>query len=469
MGIMKKNDGPDRLTKRAVIARIVESHLATPILYTDACSWYSWNEKHWELERDKSAVGIQRLLLDANCHYLAALSNEADKELRACCLKLDDSPNALVNLAKTLSAVACSNDQFDRQPYLFYCANGTLDLRNGQLAAHSRNDFLTRISPIGYDPAATCPRFDRFLWETFDGDQELIEYVVRMLGYCLTGDTSEQKFWIWYGPAGQNGKSVLANIVRELLGHDYASEVSPKTLCGSEKQIPNDIARLGKCRFLSCREPDLEARLNESLLKSLVGQDIVVARFLFKEFFEFRPQFKLLMQTNHLPRANASSDAIWRRIRVIPFNVRVADRDRKKNLARELVESEGPGILSRLVRGAMEHYKHGLSEPVAVTKATAAYREAQRLLDGISNTDSTCGQHFIVTHVQPSSGHVVTKAELYQAYEEHCRENGVVPVSEKAFGMAMKRAGYEHPHVQNFRVRQEDGEMARAWYGAKVA
>ena len=187
---------PDRLTKRGVIEQIVKNHLDTPILHDYNGTWYVWDGKRWRPETGNAPLQIQTILLDANDSYLGTLPKNADKELRDISDKLDDNPGSLVNLAKTMAPLACNVEQFDQKPFLLNCANGTLDLTNGRLTGHYQDDYLTRVSPIAYDSKAKCPTFDKFLQEIFDGDTDLIEYVVRMLGYSLTGDSSEQKFWV---------------------------------------------------------------------------------------------------------------------------------------------------------------------------------------------------------------------------------------------------------------------------------
>ena len=208
-------------------------------------------------------------------------------------------------------------DQLDRDPMRLTVENGTLDLRSGALNEHSRGDFITRKLGVVYDKAATCPRWEAFLARAFGGDAALMQFVQRAVGYTLTGETTEQALLVLKG-AGANGKSTFLSVLRALLG-EYALAADFASFLAGPTSIRNDLARLSGARLVSASEPERGRPLAESLVKQITGEDPVTARFLFGEFFEFVPNFNLLLCVNKLPQITSDDAALWRRLRVVPF------------------------------------------------------------------------------------------------------------------------------------------------------
>jgi putative DNA primase/helicase len=280
---------------------------------------------------------------------------------------------AAVELAKQY--IPLDQEALDRDPWVLNVANGTIDLHAGTLGTHRAEDLITRIAPVGYDPKASAPTFERFLDVIFGDDEDLIRYVQRVVGYVLLGGTAEQVLFVAYG-SGSNGKTVLLEVLHDVLG-SYAAKLLVESLMKRPAGgIPNDLARLPGVRLVTAVESDVDRNLAEGLVKGITGSDTILARFLYGEFFEFRPQFTIWLATNHLPRISGTDHGIWRRIKVIPFNVTIPDGQQDKDLPMKL-RAELPGILAWAVEGCLMYQAEGLGEPGAVTDAVAAYRTSQ--------------------------------------------------------------------------------------------
>ena len=337
------------------------------------------------------------------------------------------------------TSLACSNpkirvkiSELDADPLLLNVLNGTIDLRTGELRPHRRGDLITRLCPVEYDESAECPRWDSFLDTIFDGSKSLIDFVQRAVGYSLTGLTNEHCLFICYGH-GDNGKTVLLETISQLAA-DYAKSSSIETFMarGNRGGIPNDIARLAGVRLVTVGETPQYGAFNESLVKDLTGGDTITARFLHREFFDFRPQFKLWIRANHKPRIKGTDHGIWRRIRLIPFGVTISKKKRDPYLLDKL-RGELPGILARAVRGCLAWQKHGLEPPLEVRDATESYKSDQDVLGT-----------YLKERVRRAPESCYIKARpLYNYYVKWCEESGERPEPEKDFSAAMIERGYK--------------------------
>jgi putative DNA primase/helicase len=289
--------------------------------------------------------------------------------------------------------------------------NGTLNLRTGELRPHLREDFITRLAPTTYDAAALCPTWEHYLDRVFGGQQPLITFMRRLSGYCLTGRTVERILAALHGP-GANGKTTYMEALGGLLG-DYAMRVPATTLLAKrDSGIPNDIARLKGARFVWTSETEEGRRLAEALVKEVTGGDTLTARFMRGEWFDFLPEFKVWLATNHKPIIRGTDHAVWDRIRLIPFSVRIPESERDKDLAAKL-RAEYPGILAWAVRGCVEWQRDGLGTPDEVLRATDNYRAEMDVL----------GQ-FLAECCLRRADVSVTVAALYDAYVRWCKETG---------------------------------------------
>lgn len=337
----------------------------------------------------------------------------------------------MVTLAQSEHGVAVYNAELDRDPLLLNVHNGTLDLRSGEFRWHARQDLLTRRTEVDFDSEAVCPRFERFLGEVFLGDQELIAYVQRAAGYSLTGNTMARALFLAHG-VGRNGKSTLLDVLRQVLG-EYAATVPPETLMRKQRGggIPNDIAALRGVRLVTSIETEEDQPLAEALVKAMTGgTDPLTGRFLYGEYFAFLPQFKLWLATNHLPNIDGSGEAIWDRIHVIPFRLRLAEEDQDQALP-ERLRSEASGILNWALEGWRQYQAlGGLAMPQVVRDETAAYR-----------TESDPIRRFISERCALDARREVRARYLYTAYELWCEAEGVKPKTETKFGRRLSEMG----------------------------
>jgi len=279
--------------------------------------------------------------------------------------------NTLANmlyLARSLKPIADAGDHWDADPWLLGTPSGVVDLRTGTCRPGRPRDRLTMQTRAAFEPTAPCPRWERFLTEVFDGQDDLIAFLQRAVGYSLTGITTEQVLFMLYG-TGANGKGTFVNTLKHALG-DYAWNMPFATVELHERSaIPNDIAALVNRRFVIASETNDGARLNEARVKALTGCDPMTARFLHSEFFEFEPVAKFWLSVNHRPVVRDNSYGFWRRLRLIPFKHRFT---LDGTLAAQL-EAEAPGILAWAVRGALAWQADGLTAPAIVVQATDAY------------------------------------------------------------------------------------------------
>lgn len=345
----------------------------------------------------------------------------------------------MLETAQALPKLIVTPEQLDADPWMLNVQNGTLDLRTGELQPHRIESLITRVAPVAYDPAATSPRFLAFLRRVLAGDEELLCYLQRAVGYMLTGLTVEQVLFVLYG-LGANGKSVFVTLLAEMLG-DYATTADFSSFLERRgESIRNDLARLAGARFVAASESTEGRQLAEGMVKQLTGGDRIVARFLRAEHFEFRPQFKLALVTNHKPRIRGTDEGIWRRIRLVPFTVTIPEEERDPELAEKLRE-ELPGILRWAVDGCLAWQRERLGTPARVREATEQYREEEDPLADFF--DSVC----VI-----ESGASVNATELFNAYEGWA---GKDHMKQTSFGRLLTQRGYlarKHP-VTGLRVR----------------
>jgi putative DNA primase/helicase len=407
--------------------------------------WLVWNGCQWK--EDKTGLVQRRAKETIRFLYINA-ANQSDQASREALAKFavaseaEARLRAMVKLARSEPGVPILPEELDANSWLLNVQNGTLDLRTGDLRDHRKNDLITKLVPVEYDPNARCPLWERFLDRIFNGDKELIGFVQRAVGYALTGSTREQVLFMLYG-TGANGKSTFLETLRAALG-DYAHHADFSTFIARNINGPrNDIARLNGARLVTAQEIQSGQRLDERLVKQLTGGDTVTARFLYAENFEFKPTFKLFLAANHKPVIRGTDHAIWRRIRLIPFTVTIPDEEQDKDLARKL-QRELPGILTWAVRGCLQWQEKGLAAPETVTKATATYRREMDTFAGFLS--ERC--------ILFSEARVSAKA-LYTAYREWCAEMGEKTLTQRKVGMALTEKGLE---------RRRLGASGRYWW-----
>ena len=345
--------------------------------------------------------------------------------------------DAVISLCENFEDIHLEAGAFNPDPHLLNVANGTIDLRTGDLLPHDKSRMIRSMIPIEYDPEAKCPTWERSLQQIFNGNDELVTYIQRYAGYTATGETSDQTFLILYG-AGANGKSVMLNALASVLG-DYHKATRAETLMIKRgDNIPNDVADLWGARFVSAIETEAGSRMAQSLVKSMSGGDKMKARFLYKEFFEFVPQYKLWLAVNHKPVIDGSDDAMIRRVRLIPFDVKFEKLEenpdtqfiRDDDLPKKW-KAEYPGILRWIVEGAMSWYEYGMTTPDAVKAATKAYASEMDTLKAFIDDQCVLGYDYNIR-----------KTQLVEAYTTFCAENNETPIKGKALHERMIRMGF---------------------------
>jgi putative DNA primase/helicase len=425
---------PEHLSDLGNARRLVALH-GRDIRYVPAWeTWLVYDGMRWA--RDDIG-GIYRRAKDVPMAIYAEAGYTEDEATRRALVKhalqseSERAIRAMVKLAQSEPGIPARPDQLDADPWKLNVLNGTLDLSaTREVHAHRREDHITKLVPIVYDPTAEAPVFMAFLNRIFDGNEQLIRFQQKFTGYSLTGDTSEQVLVIEHG-TGANGKTTLNNARSAMLG-DYARYTPIETLLErSSDAVRNDVARLHGARLVVAIEGEFGKRLAEALVKQLVGGDRVTARFLYREHFEFVPTFKLVVATNHKPVIRGTDLAIWRRIRLVPFAVTIPPEEQDRKLPEKL-RAELPGILRWAIEGCRLWQEEGLGLPDAIKQATDAYRDE---MDALGEFVGECC-------VEEPGAQATTKG-IYDVYTAWAQRAGEKPVGIKTFARLVAGRGHQ--------------------------
>ena len=419
--------------------RLVELHGQDIRFCPARKKWLIWTGQKWvwdttgEVERraKETAISIHR--------EAARISGDKDParkralEIWAQASESKERLNAMIKLAQSESSIPVSPEQFDADPMLVNCANGTLDLRTYRLLPHQRSHLITKQSPVAYDPNARCPQWEQFLLRAMNGDMESANFLQRAVGYSISGDTSEEKLFFAHGP-GATGKSTFLEACKAILG-DYAatSDFEAFLKRGQVGAPRNDIARLAGARMVLSIEVDEGKKLAEALIKTVTGGDTVTARFLYREAFEFVPAMKLWLCANDAPGVRADDDAMWRRILRIPFKVTIPVEERDPRLKAMFKDPNvgGPAILAWAVAGFHAWRQYGLAVPKCISEATDLYRKD---MDPIAE--------FIEDCCLVGPGLVASSADLWSAYLSWAAKYQVEnPLNRTQFAKHLKKLG----------------------------
>lgn len=338
---------------------------------------------------------------------------------------------ALVGLLKMSKDIKVSDDELDTDNYLFNVNGITLNLKNGKVFPPEPTNLITKRSKFIYDKDAKCPTWDMFLLQIFNKDTDLIRFVQKAMGYSLSGDVREQCLFILWG-TGANGKSTFLNVLQELFG-DYACTTGTETFMKKTSEQSNDLARLKGIRLVTTTEVEQGKALSESLIKQITGGDEITARFLYGEYFSFKPTFKIFMATNHKPKIRGADNGIWRRIKMIPFTVTIPEEQRDKTLTEKLI-AENSGILNWLIQGYALWRKEGLNEPEAIRDANEEYRMD---MDAVGTFVNDCFD------LDASMRWRLPNQMLYQTYIKWCNANNERVMSQKWLTMRMSEKGFK--------------------------
>lgn len=397
--------------------------------------WYAYNGTVWAPDAgDMHAMECCKLLATTLVKYCAALT---DDTLRRHCLKVAARWQTRrvreTVLADAKSEMAKPMSAFDSQPDLLNVKNGTLELSTRTFREHRADDYLTKLADVDYAAGAKSERFNRFIAEIMCDDAALCGYLQRAFGYSLSGQPKEECLFLLHGATTRNGKSTLTESVMNVLG-DYAAAVLPDTVAMKKTYngAPNeDVARLHGIRFACVSEPDSAMTFNAAKVKTLTGRDTVTARYLHRNSFEFRPQFRLFINTNYLPRVEDNTLFQSGRIHIIPFLRHFSEAEQDKSLKEQFArEAEKSAILNWLLDGYELYCMEGLAAPAA---AQAEVREYARHTDKVGR--------FIEERLERAPGHVIATKVLYEAYRDWSRENGEEPYSHRNFTTRLKQFG----------------------------
>lgn len=407
--------------------------------------WLAWNGQRWEEDEEgepqrwaekaarsfaEDAADILRGAREGSNEEQKYASQKAETLLKWGRTSLSAGKvSSALELAKAQKGVPIRYTEMDCNPWLFGCANGTIDLRTGELRPHRKEDLLTKVSPVAYDPKAKCPTWLAFLDTIQAGDQELIGCLQRGVGYSLSGSVREQVLFFLHG-RGSNGKSTFLDAVLFVLG-DYGMRALPELLMSKRQQThPTDRAQLFGARLASCQEVQEGARWDEERVKELTGETKITARRMREDPWTFTATHKLWVSGNHKPRVRGTDHAIWRRIKLLPFTVTIPKEEQDTNLPEKL-QREADGILRWAVEGCLTWQARGLDFPHAVEEATRSYRESE----------DVCGR-FLEDCCLIERKAQSTSKDLYDAYGKWCEQEGEHSLNKRAFGEQLEERGF---------------------------
>jgi putative DNA primase/helicase len=421
-------------TDIANAVRLAQRH-GFDLKFTAATDYLVWDGQRWRV--DEKVMRLQAMAKETALSIFDEIKTARNRDSMMAHAKRSQSKAALeamIALARSEPGIPAVITDFDTDPLALNVSNGTIDLAAAALRPHDRGDLITKLVPIAYDPAGKCELWERFLRRACGGHEELCNYLRRVVGYLLTGKTTEQVLHFLYG-GGANGKSVFCEIVADLLG-DYAVIASPELVMARRYSgIPNDIARLRGGRVVLMNETSQGSRFDEAKLKDLTGSDSLTGRFLHREFFDFRPTHKLVIRGNYKPTISGTDEGIWRRLRLVPFTVAIPPEEQDRHLLEKL-RAELPGILRWAVQGCLEWQRDGLKPPAIITEAVRQYREES----------DTLGR-FIAECCEVRKLAQVKSSVFFHRYQQCAEQAGERWIPSKDLPHEMQRRGFEWKHT----------------------
>jgi putative DNA primase/helicase len=392
--------------------------------------WLIWKGGSWQQDSKGEIDGMAELTRQA---IRREGNSRHSDEIKKWAVRLGNAGNlnGMVDVAKTIQRTVVTTTELDKDPLLFDCKNGTIDLRTGKLRAHRREDLLTKVSPVEYDGLAPCPTWKAFLDQILRDDQKVISYLQQILGYTLTGSVTEKALFIFWGPK-DTGKTTLVEVFRYIMGQ-YEGSVDIKSLlhgASSTEQQQTTARTVGK-RYVTASEVAKGKRLDEATMKQLTGMGKQIGKVLYKDIVDFQPEFKLFIDANHKPEVK--DEAIWNRIHLVPFGVSIP-KDKQDRHLREQLIAEAPGILAWAVEGCLAWQKaKGLFMPATVREAVTSYQEEM---------DPT--ERWINECCQREPGAKAVFSDLYSSYVDYCKhlELPTIP-AEKAFAQQLDEKGFD--------------------------
>lgn len=419
-------------------------------IYKDKCryntttkSWFIYDGTRWI--KDEANMKVSRYAKQLSKYlYLYANKIEYSKDKPSYIRfvgKLGSLSKRKTMIEDARDKYAISNEKLDTNDYLFNCKNGTYNLKNFTLQPHNPNDFISKISNVFYNENTKSTKFHKFIEEIMEGNTAKIEYLQKILGYSLTGDTRYEEFYIFHGPTTRNGKTTLIEAFSNSLGNTngYAVSINSESLankhCFNGSSASGDIAKLQGYRFVNANEAPQNMFFNVNLLKKLTGQDMITARYLYQEEFDFKPSLKLFFNTNHLPMISDDTLFTSNRVHVITFNKHFSENEQNKNLKIELMEIDTVSeIFNWSIEGLKKVNLEGLIAPQEVVQDTKSYQEVN---DKIAIFISECLKR---------SEKNETGQRVYEIYKTWSEENGYVIENKSSFFLQLKSKNILHDH-----------------------
>jgi putative DNA primase/helicase len=432
-------------------AKRVVRYCRQDIRYSKQNGWMVWDGTVWRWDEQGAMKYVMEALAKIAQHERRD-ETDAQKALEVWARKSQDASriSSAMRLARTLDEMRCDSSEIDQDKMILNCKNGPVNLRTGKLLEPDREMYLTQLANVEYQPGATCPLWHEFLYEIMGGDDDLIRSLQMFVGYSLTGRQDARCMFILFG-SGANGKSVFLDTLCHLLG-SYATVLPAQSILTHKVSSinSNDLAGLAGTRLVVASESEAGGRLNETRVKEVTGNMTLKARFLHKEFFEFTPQFKLWLATNYKPVITGTDDAIWDRIKLIPFAVRIPEEQRDGDLIDKLVK-QGPGILNWAVEGALawQAQERKLHMAQRITEETWQYRADE---DQVGQFLEEC----VVT--SDSEHEYVSAKDLYEAYASWAKDYGYYGYNIKRFRFNVETRGIKY-------VRRSSGYL---WLGINL-
>jgi len=423
--------GQLRMAERFVIDHTGE------LIYAHGIGWHVWDGTRWARDIDGAATRAVVATIKATKREVMRIVDEDERKrlyADACAVESSSGLYGVLKIAGSLQPIAVAGGGLDADPWLFNATNGTLDLRTGEIRPQRPADLITKVAGCALDLDATAGAFEKFVMEILP-DLDVRDFVQRLMGYAMLGRIREHVLPIFTG-TGQNGKSTLVEVVRQAFG-DYAITTDPELLVDRAGGHPTGMSDLLGVRLAVTAETDEGRRLASATVKRLTGGDKIRARRMRQDFFEFDPSHTIVMVTNHKPRVAGDDPALWRRLRVVPFDVVVANVD---TTLPERLQLELSGVLAWAYAGYLAYVEHGLTAPTAVTERTDAYR-----------SDSDPLGRFLDERTLAQTYAHVRARELYGEWSKWCSQSGEVPGSEVEFAGAMAARGFS-------KTRQSSGQ-----------
>jgi len=404
--------------------------------------WLTWQEGQWRRDDDGSVMRKAKATAEEMFTEAAKINDETRRTaMRSHALKSQSAQRlaAMINLAESETGITLSTEKLDADPHLLGVQNGIIDLRTITFREAQRKDYVTKLAGIAFDPDARCPEWGKFLKKVLSID-DLIGYVQRAVGYVLTGLTGEEVMFILWG-LGANGKSTFRETIFALLG-DYAAGADASMLVTTKRTggATPDLARLHGRRLVTINETDQNDILNESRVKFITGHDVITARNLYQEPFDFTPTHKAFVTTNHKPIVRGTDEGIWRRLHLLPFTETIPINERDRNFRQNVLMPELPGILNWALEGLRAYQKDGLNPPQGVLLATQDYRADMDLVGRW--LEERCDQN-------PQGKE--TSAALYGDYELWAKAEIGFTMTPIAFGRELGDRGFEKITVNRAR------------------